>query len=414
MLKGTISIVITILFIISLVSILNVNSSGIGVAPVTIEINNALRGMEYKKSIFIYNLDKTDQYANLSVGGYIKDWITFFSLNNTNEPISGIKVKGENISQIIAIISIPNNVSNGLYNGFILVEFLGNVSKENYTVGSTVQLVMPIEVKLNVTGTQNINLSISSIRIYNTEVNYPVNIMINCENNGNVRVRPKVNINITKDGIYVDRFTYNKDEIEPDTSYQIKINWNSSGMVAGTYHANITITINGKIFYQKEMPFELFPPGTLSVNGTLDKMYLEMKPTIGRYIKVFAIFSNIGEIQIKAKFICEVYLNGELINVAESNEMLVEKYQSKKLFVYIKPEQNGTYTLKGYVTYSGKTTNIKEITFQIGNKNNPTILVQILIPLVIVPITIIIFLIKKKKVNLFKVLTKKMKNKIKK
>ena len=358
-----------LIFITLLTYNFNAVGRGLGIGPAIIELDSALRGTSYQKILFIYNENDVDSIIDLDVIGVIKDWISFYELNDTKNSINVTLVKAHSVKEILTKIKIPENISNDIYNGTIMASVVPNVNLSGNA--SQVILRMPCLVSINVTGTENLNVTIEGMRIDKTEIGYPLDIIIDFLNTGNVIAEPKINVNITKDNIYIDRFSYQKDKIQPGAPCHTVVQWNTTGMVAGTYVANITITLGGKTILQKDIEFQLLPPGTLTANGTIKQLTYQGIPKKGNTIKIIAKFMNTGLIQTKAKFIGEVYINGQLVKTIESQELIVKKYTTRTLVAYLPIDRDGNYLIKGYVVYSGKTTPVVGLKFQIGMQYIP-------------------------------------------
>ena len=82
-------------------------------------------------------------------------------------------------------------------------------------------------------------------------------------------------------------------------------------------------------------------------------------------IKVVAHFKNTGEIDTMAKFKGEIYHEGNLLDVLESEEMFVEVGETANLVSYYKILKPGNYTIRGRVYYAGKETEEKEVSFSV-------------------------------------------------
>jgi len=78
-----------------------------------------------------------------------------------------------------------------------------------------------------------------------------------------------------------------------------------------------------------------------------------------------ANFENTGEIDTMAKFKGEIYHEGNLLDVLESDEMFVEAGETANLVSYYKIMEPGSYTIRGRVLYSGKETEEKEVSFSV-------------------------------------------------
>ncbi len=87
-------------------------------------------------------------------------------------------------------------------------------------------------------------------------------------------------------------------------------------------------------------------------------------------IKILADFENTGKIDSRAAFKGEIFRNGELVDVIESDEMLVEVGKTGRLTSYYKIESSDKYEVKGCVLYEGKETSTKEISFDVDSTNS--------------------------------------------
>jgi hypothetical protein len=401
--KKIFMIVIT-LIVISTAIPLNSQGRGIGVGPAVLILEDALRGAEYNRTIFLYNYNNFDANITLNPTGEVSGWLTFYSINNTNQSIKYVIVPKQNFTKILIRINIPENISNGLYSGTVFATLLPeDVNISN--MSTTVTLKMPIELSINVTGVQDLNATIESIVVEKTEIGYPLNIKIGITNTGNVIARPKIIINITKDDVYVDRIVYQKDNIPPGEFKQIIVAWNTTNMVAGTYIGNLTILLGKKTLLTKDVTLRILPQGSLTSSGELVDLKYEGTPAKGKTIKIIAKFKNTGQLRTSAKFVGEVYLNEQLHDVLESQELIVEKYSTRILKTYLKINEEGRYIIKGYVVYSGKTTNVKKLVIQVGL---PLSISPILIggTVIGISVTVFIFLVKREEISKIKIIKK--------
>ncbi len=66
-----------------------------------------------------------------------------------------------------------------------------------------------------------------------------------------------------------------------------------------------------------------------------------------------------------AKFTGEVYVDGNLVDTIESNELLLPIGASETLASYLTIESPGSYVVRGHVEYEGRTTDTKELSFDV-------------------------------------------------
>jgi len=388
-----ISTILTAIFVFAMFST-NVESTALGINPQYITINNALRGGEYTKNINIFNQGDEDEKVSLSSSGDISTWTFFYDKDNLNETINNITLPANSIKQVLVIFKIPKNIPNGIYIGKILVKTIPlDTSEKNLTV--TVPLSLPIFTTINVTGEQILNGTVEEITIEDAEINYPTRIKIDFLNTGNVIAQPEIKINIfTASGLLIENFTYKKDNIEINKSKTIEIKWNTTGKAPGEYIANITVFLGGKVIRSQNLSFQILPYGTLSRSGYMTNLTYQGVPQKGNLIRIIAVFFNTGEIDTKAKFIGEVYIDGSLSEIIESEEVVVEKYKKKAITAYLEIKKDGEYVINGYILFEGKTTNITKISFTVGN----SLSLQIILLLTGLGLaTVIFFVIWKKK-----------------
>jgi len=393
-----ISIVLT--FIILTISLIPSTTATrtIGIGPSIIDFSDVFRFGEYQRTIFIYNGNEYESNFSLLVSGDIDGWVTFYETLDSIDPITSLIVAPETTTPIIMKLSIPKDASNGAYAGEVYTEFYPtNVTQENTTTAGVI-LRLPAIINLYVSGTQNLNATVSRVSFMETEINYLLPVAIDIKNTGNVVATPSVNITITKKGVYVDQYSGKLSSVQPGSTRYNTLSWNTSGNIPGTYDANVIIFLGEKTILHDQYSFELLAPGTLTRNGTLSNLAISGNPTQNGIIKIEASFVNTGEIETKAKFIGEVYRDGILLHTLESEELQVSRYSDRMLTTYYRfGSDPGTYLIKGYVLYEGKETNIESISVPIGVLSLASLLPYIAIVVVLISAFIISFMIIKKR-----------------
>jgi hypothetical protein len=175
-----------------------------------------------------------------------------------------------------------------------------------------------------------------------------------------------VNVDISRDGAVVDSVTYSDKEIAPTRKEIVRAEWDTSEIKSGDYVAKVSVLLGPEVLETKELPFKLFPPGALTRQGNLTSTTCEGEPAVGAVTKILATFVNTGGIETMAKFTGEVYVDGNLVGTVESNELLVPIGASETLTAYLTVESPGNYAVKGHVEYEGRTTDTKELSFDVS------------------------------------------------
>jgi hypothetical protein len=342
---------------------------GLGVSPSELEIHNALRGGECEKTVTIFNTGDDAGNFSLSAEGEIKEWIHFYDMNEPTMPITNIGIQGGDKALILVKFRIPEDAASRNYTSRINIQ---SIPKDIGVEGSgqTMKVQMSVNVLLEVTGTQILAGVVKSITTGDTEVNHPLRINIEFKNTGNVVAKPEIAVKITKDETMVDEFTHSETGVKVESKELIPVEWDTIGKESGDYEANVTVSLGGEILAIKELQFKLLPVGTLSRQGNLADISYEGKPSVGKTLKILATFRNTGEIDTKANFIGEMYVDGDLIDTIESKELLVPVRETGILTAYLKIEKDGIYTVKGHAVYEGKTTETKELSFDVGRTDS--------------------------------------------
>lgn len=350
---------IVLALVINVFQMPDAKARGIGVGPNYIRLDPALRGSSYKQTIYVYNQNDYGCDILLDSTGEVGDWVSFYESNDLDHQIDSTTVPSASSKDIVIKISIPTDASYGEHEGNAIITCKS-------ADPSTVDLNLPISLSINVTGEQNLNVSVWYVEVDNVEINEPCRLRLQFKNTGNVVADPHTEVIITKDGKYIDSLSGTAEPIQPDQLGTQELVWNTAGMVAGDYVAHFNITLDGKLVEEKDVSFKLLPPDTFTRNGTLLDITHEGKPEKGKVLKIIATFKNTGDVDTDAKFIGEIYKDGELIDVIESDGINVPKYKTENLYAYYTIQENGTYVISGYILYGGKKTSTEELSFMVG------------------------------------------------
>jgi hypothetical protein len=343
----------------------SVNALGLGIAPTDLKITNALRGAEYERMVWVYNPGEDEINVTLGADGEAADWVSFYHTSDPSTSINSMSIPGEDNVGVLVKFNIPADAAAGSYSATIYAETIP-VGGE-YIEGTTVtKLRMPADVVIIVTGTQILTGVVSGVIATDTEVGYPLRIEVHFKNTGNVEATPQIDVEITKDDANIDSLIFAGTKVKPERSEAIPVEWDTDGRELGNYTAQVAISLDEEAIATQKLNFAILPVGTFSRAGVFEELSLQGEAELGTITKVQATFLNTGQIDTKAKFIGELYCDDELIDTLESEETLVPMGQSDILTSYVTPEKDGDYDIKGYINYEGKKTEVKEISFSIG------------------------------------------------
>lgn len=344
---------------------LNASAIGLGIAPTDLQITDALRGTEHQRMVTIFNPGEGEINVRLGAEGEASSWISFYQASDPSRPIDSISVLGKGNAPLLVKIKIAPDAAIGSYKATVYAETIPPEGEE-IEGRVTTKLRVPASVVITVTGTQILRGVVSSISARDVEAGYPLRIKVRFQNTGNVMATPQVGVEVIKDNADIDSFTSVQNEVKPERSETISVEWDTTGRQPGDYVAHVAVSLAGKTISAEELNFAILPPGTLARAGVFEELGLEGEPKLGTIVKVQATFSNTGRIDTKAKFIGEAYCDNELVDALESEESLVLMGEKGTLTSYVELERPGHYDIKGYINYEGKKTDIKEISFTLG------------------------------------------------
>ena len=244
-------ILITIIFL-SFISAQTVFAIGQITAPIT--INDVLRGQEVSTELTLLNSENKELTYGLRAGGQVADWAAFFSADDTNfeNPITEIKMPPDQYTNVNVRFKIPDDTPNGEYTGELLV-FLassGELKSEETSVSVSQQIGR--DVTISVTDKEIIKLQANFIPLtYDVQQGKPLKIRVLYDNQGNIAVKPDLQLKITKNGetVYNAIFTYSETEeaVRAYTNREISpIEWQTTGQENGNYTAELKVILNGQ------------------------------------------------------------------------------------------------------------------------------------------------------------------------
>lgn len=337
---------------------------GLGVGPSEIEISDAARGGIYEKTIFVFNGNTEETNFELSTSEEIEGWVSFYHPNNREEAISQIAILPNDIISLVARFTIPSDAADSIYQARLLVRSAVPVQQEE-GLGNTVMMQLPINVTINIGGTAIIDGKVSAITAGDTEVGLPLNITVDFTNGSNIDISPTIIARIVKGDDQVAEIKHSSTQVKVGENRVITVSWDTKGQREGAYLVQIEVTLARKPIATKEVVINLQPPGSIPVEGEFTGLRYEGTPAVGTTTKIIGSFKNNGGTSVRARLIAEIYTGDTLVDTARTDEVLVAEGQEGMLVTYFKPEQPGSYSIKAQVTFGGKSSEFKELIFNV-------------------------------------------------
>ncbi len=328
----------------------------IGAGPSTIDFGKLVRGGYAEEEVTVSTSGDEDLTCTVEFLGGLKDWLSVDVGDSFELPAnSRVRLK--------AVVQPPLDAGNGVYEGAIYIK-AGPTSSAEGGTGMVVGAGVRLAVKAEITGEEIISYRLKRASVSDTETGYPIKFTAVIENNGNVKVKPVIRIEIYDSaGNLKKTFSQSNVEILPTVESNIPLEVPSDDLEVGQYSAALIVGDE-----EQTLSFSILERGTLALKGKLNQVSLnKIWVEVGETVKITGDVENTGEILIEdAKLNVEVYLVDEkyktekLVKAFTSSESLdIPVGGEVELTSYFTPSTAGRYNIRAVVTYSGKKTPAK-------------------------------------------------------
>jgi hypothetical protein len=237
----------------------------IGMMTEPIVIKDILRGQETFATLNLLNSENREVIYGLAAEGQIAGWVSFYTIEDADleSPITKINMPSAKFTDVKMKISVPNDMPNGTYTGEVLA-FLAS-SGELIEGQTTVNVSQQVSRKVTVIVTDKEILQFKAAFIpatYDVQPGKALKIRVLYDNQGNIAVKPDLQLKIIKDGatLYNAIFPYPDNE-EAVRAYATKeippIEWQTIGQTNGNYKAELTVSLNGAEIQKESFSFSI-------------------------------------------------------------------------------------------------------------------------------------------------------------
>lgn len=352
---------------------------GIGTSPASLFLDSTFHGETRWERIWVHVTctacpAQDPVEIKLGCSGDICGWMSFYDDDQVTPIEKAIITLGQTGTAgkwLWAKFTIPEDAPVGLSTGTFKPSAapLGSTAGEGET-GVSLILGSPMDITISVIGTPIFSAIADNFGAKDTESGYPARIQYRFQNTGNVRAAPQTTITVLKDGKPVDTFgAPNQDVTTVNVGAKLTITaeMDTKFVEPGEYEAEVSVSLQDAVVGTGKVKFAVLPRGTLTRAGAFTNLELdEANPAMGTLAKMLAHFTNLGQIDTRARFEAEIYRDGKLIDSLQSGEVLVPTGQSGIVIAYYKVETPGTYRVDGYINYEGKITDRREISFTVA------------------------------------------------
>ena len=270
-------------------------------APITVK--NALREKTYSDKMTIINTENSPSRIKISSEGDIAGWTGFYKGNG--EAVEEIELPARAKTEITAKFTVPAGIPNGTYKGYISVLRSGSEEDSgNEESKSSVAQKIDREVTIEVNDIEEIAFDTSVIpEKYDLSQGELLKVRIIHENQGNVEMKPRINLKIKQgdETAYSAIFPYPENEtaINPFSLREIHpLEIPTSNLQTGKYRAILTVSQDEKYSIEKEFTFAI---GTVKSAGTTSIPFSRMKNLEGVVSALIAVLIAFLIISLKRR-----------------------------------------------------------------------------------------------------------------
>ena len=319
----------------------------IGISPGRANFQGVLRAGYSERTVTISTGSDEEIFATFNAQGEIRNWVRF----DTNE--TSFSISKDNPYKLKIIVEPPSDTRIGNYSGDI--EFITEGSSGGGGMaGAAVKTAVSLRVNLEVSGDEKVECRAGAFNLKDAEVGFPLEFSYNTINDGNVRLRPTLTIDVWDQMQEKLIFTrdFLGDEVLPTTEKKIS-GFAQNPLGEGQYWASMSskeCRSNGII------TFNVVEKGGISDKGELKEIINKPWAYTKETVQITARFQNSGERAVTAQFKGAIRLDDRIVRLVETDEVIVPAGEISDFDIFFNPEQPGRYTLIGRVVYNKKLT----------------------------------------------------------
>ncbi len=316
----------------------------IGLSPSTADFTNMLKGGYAQKTVTVSTSSTSNITGHIEVRGEISEWLSFEPTNHS------FVMSRENPLRFRIIVRPPTDAANGAYRGDIsfVTDSLGTLQGS----GSTIKAAVKLGLNAEITGNEILACQAGGFRIDDIELGRPIGISATVLNQGNVRLSPKVRVDIwdrdQKKLLVTKELILNELLPTLEETYYREI---SADLGVGQYWALISAL---DCRQSSLLTFSVVRKGEISDRGRLLGITAERFVYTRVPMQIRASFANDGERSVSAKFIGEIRQGKSVVTAIETDPVIIEPKKTGEIPFTFTPKKPGSYTVAGRVLYNEK------------------------------------------------------------
>ncbi|MFZ2455494.1 MAG: hypothetical protein WAX07_03355 [Candidatus Altiarchaeia archaeon] len=327
------------------------SAASIGLSPGAAKFEGVLRSGYSEKIITLSTSSEAPLNCEITATGPAEKWFSYSVDKNF--------ILNPRSHQALKIMVEPaEDAPNGVYEGYITVIIKPNASVSG-GMGSQISTGVSLKYSVEVSDLEKKHYTAPSVYITNdgtTEERMPVEFSVSLENDGNVRLTPRLNIEILSEDKteVLTTYEYSDKLILPTTRQDFLISVPHT-LTIGKYWARFTAYLDDQVVSESVLPLEILERGSLRVRGTLIRVSLnKIWVYTGEIVEVNASFKNDGVVSTPVVFKGKALLDGSVEGLLESDVVEAAPGETVDLTAYFTPKKPGRYSITGKTSFSKK------------------------------------------------------------
>ena len=330
-----------------------VQAASIGISPGKIVYNDVLKGGYAEQVIRVTSNAGEPVIASYQASGDVASWIRLST--NTSE----FTIPPSGPAPLTIIVEPPADLPSGKYSGALTFTTVSSTGEIEGRAGGYIQAAVTILVEVMVTGDEIRSCIAGGMNVADNEVGNPLDVTFIVRNNGNVRITPKVDVQVW-DQLQKQVMLSSQvsgDLLLPTQERTMLKSMSSTGLLPAQYWADIKLP---ECSAHQIVTFSIVEKGGISDIGIFEA--LEVKPwsNVGETIPLIARFRNSGPRTVSAKIQGNILLDNTVAQVLETEEIRVEPGDVAELTSYFSPKQPGRYLASARILYNSKLTETRD------------------------------------------------------
>lgn len=338
------TVTFTLVFLFLINSVLGVS---IGISPGRVTFENLLQEGYAERTVTISTNSEEILSGTARPRGDISGWVSF------NPDTRDFQISKSNPYKLKVVVQPPEDIPNGNYSGSIefVTDTIGSVEGR---AGGIVKAAVTQLLNVEVSGDEIIECRAGAFSIKDAEIGFPLEFAATVINDGNVRLNPT--------------FTFDfQDQYQEGTVLQEEL---VGQQVLPTTESRITGRIDQELGVgqywvdaraeecdtEQILTFSVVEKGGIIDNGVLKSIFNKPWVAVGEPVEFIIKFANQGKRDVSAIFKGTIRLNDKIVEVIETEEVIVPAGKEEDISVFYTPIESGRHVLSGRITYNKKLT----------------------------------------------------------